>query len=32
MNTQPMHEGLRRIHDLLYLDIVDDRDGYNPNK
>lgn len=32
MNKQPMHPGLQRIHDLLYLDIVDDRDTYNPDK
>ena len=29
---QNVHEGIQCIHDLLYLDIVDDRDVYNPDK
>jgi len=29
---QNVPEGIQRIHDLLYLDIVDDQDVYNPDK
>lgn len=32
MNKQPTHPGIQRIHDLLYLDVVDYRDTYNPDK
>ena len=32
MIKPPSHPGIQQIHDLLYLDIVDDRDVYNPDK
>ena len=32
MTREPSHPGIQKIHDLLYLDIMDDRDVYNPDK
>ncbi len=29
---RPVHRGIQRIHDLLYLDMVDDQERYNPDK
>jgi len=32
MTKQPSHPGIQQIHDLLYMDITDDREVYNPDK